>query len=177
MAGICAMTARTPSSSLWHGITTLMRSPRYMRSSSSGFVGAAAGGERGNGWLLLPRQPPPRLPRLQTPPLLQYRGQHPRIEENVDREEALVRAEALGLPDEPPRRRRLRPEPDPPEVVPRVPHVPELLVDQELARVHVPVREHRAPQVPRVAGDLVLVVPHDLRDQIVPHDPFGIDEV
>ena len=33
IGGICSMTARTPSSSLWHGMTTEMRLPRYMGSS------------------------------------------------------------------------------------------------------------------------------------------------
>src|SRR4029079_14241032 len=97
--------------------------------------------------------------------------------ENVDCEEALVGAETLRLPDEAPRRLRLVTEPDLLEVVARFPDVAELAVDEQLARIDVAVGEHRATEIPGVAGNLILVVARDLGDHVVPHDPLRIDEI
>src|SRR5439155_5731910 len=60
---------------------------------------ATAGGERGagGGWAA---ELAPGLAQLQARPLLQHRGHHARVEEDVDGEEALVGAEALRLADE-----------------------------------------------------------------------------
>src|SRR5262245_46620278 len=174
-----------PSSSLWQGITTLMRFPRYMRISfvllrsvlarRGRGLGAAPGERRHLG--LPPRQLAPVFSHLETGPLLQDGRHHARVEEDVHREEALVGAEALRLPDELPRRLRLLGEPDAREVVTMLAHVAELAVDEQLARVHVPIREQCAAEVPAVAGDLVRVLALDLRDQVVPHDPLRVDEV
>src|SRR5579885_553757 len=183
--GICSRTARMPASSLWHGITTEMRLPRYMRPSSPGLRvggdrlarrGRAAGSER-RACRRAPGEPPPGAAQLEARPFLQHRRQHAGVEEDVDGEEALVGAEALRLADEPPRLLRRRAEPDAAEVVAALAHVAELAVDQQLARVHVAVGEHRAPEVPGVARNLVLVGAHDLRDEVVADDPLGVDEV
>src|SRR5262245_49700363 len=142
-----------------------------------GVAGAgAAGGERGPGRLLA-GELAPRLADLEARPFLEHGRHHARVEEDVDGEEALVRAEALRFSDEPARRLGGLAEPDLPEVVPRLAHVAELAVDQELARVDVAVGEHRAAQVPGVAGNLILVLACDLRDQVVAHDPLRVDEV
>src|SRR5438093_7271504 len=108
---------------------------------------ARAGRERG-GSGLPPGDPAPRLAELEARPLLQDGGHHARVEEDVDGEEALVGAEALRLADEPPGRLGFAAEPDLPEVVAGVADVAELAVDQQLARVDVAVREHRAAEVP-----------------------------
>src|SRR5262249_14186166 len=128
IGGICSIVARTPSSSLWHGMTTEMRLPRNIGSPPAEIasrlrrsgVGRGRGrcaasrstaGERG-ARRLPPRQLPPRLPHLQARPLLQDGRHHARIEQDVDGEEALVGAEALRLPDEAPRRLGGLAEPD-----------------------------------------------------------------
>src|SRR5262249_49875176 len=158
-------------SSLWHGMTTLIRFPRYMRSFSLLWRSAlrdrrrcAAGRERG-ACRLAAGEPSPRLPRLQARPLLQDGRHHAGVEQDVDGEEALVGAEAFRLADEAARLLRLLAEPDLAEIVTRFAHVPELAVDEQLARIDVAVGEHRAAEVPGVAGNLVLVRAHDLRDQ------------
>src|SRR5207248_7313150 len=178
MAGIWASTARMPSSSLWNGMTTEMRLLRYMvppcgRGASAGDgrargldgLRARAGRDRGPG--LLAGDPPPGLAELQARPLLQYRGHHAGVEQDVDREEALVGAEALRLADEAARRLRLAAEPDLPEVVAGVAHVAELAVDEQIAGIDVTVGEHRPAQDPGVAGNLVLVRPHDHGNHLV----------
>src|SRR5262249_40967853 len=106
--GICSTVARTPSSSLWHGMTTEIRLPRNMsppgdpRSGVRGGRGpgaAAAGGQAGTR-RLPPREPAPRLAELETGPLLEHGRHHARVEQDVDGEKALVSAEALRLADE-----------------------------------------------------------------------------
>src|SRR6185436_97793 len=59
----------------------------------------AAGGER-PALRLLARHAAPELSHLEARPLLQNGRHHHGIEQDVDREEALVRAEALRLADE-----------------------------------------------------------------------------
>src|SRR5262249_56653080 len=106
------------------------------RGLGRGAGAGAAGGDRG-----ARRGPPgelaPRLADLEARPLLQHGRHHARVEEDVDGEEALVRAEALRLADEAARRLGGLAEPDLLEVVARLPHVPELAVDQQLARIDV----------------------------------------
>src|SRR5581483_3911522 len=180
-------------------MTTEMRLPRYMGGLLGGFerlvrcspatdrrspsrlrgdlAVRAARRERRPRGRLLARQAAPELSHLEARPLLQDGRHHAGVEKDVDGEEALVGAETLRLADEATRPLRLRPEPDPLEVVARVTDVPELAVDQELAGIHVAVREHRPAEVPRVARDLVLVLARDLRDQIVADDPLRVDEI
>src|SRR5262249_3947592 len=186
IAGICSIVTRTPSSSLWHGMTTEMRLPRNMRTplecprsgvrrgGGRGAAGAGAAGRQAGARRLLPGQFPPRLAELQHRRLLHDRRHHAGIEEDVDGEEALVGAEALRLANEATRLLGGLAEPDLLEVVPRLAHVAELAVDQQLARVDVAVGEHRAAEVPGVAGNLVLVLARDLRDQVVAHDALRV---
>src|SRR5581483_9260790 len=150
-------------------MTTEMRLPRYMGGLLGGFerlvrcspatdrrspsrlrgdlAVRAARRERRPRGRLLARQAAPELSHLEARPLLQDGRHHAGVEKDVDGEEALVGAETLRLADEATRPLRLRPEPDPLEVV------------------------------ARVARDLVLVLARDLRDQIVADDPLRVDEI
>src|SRR5882724_3018534 len=240
IAGICARTATMPSCSLWQGITTEMRLPRYIgglqsvpaRRRCRGWVDAACrraprrvrprgarphdtlelslaagrrlrhavrvhgavrdllvvrldcrvhaavprtGESRGRG--LRACELAQRAAHLETPPLLQDLRHHPRVEEDVDGEEAFVGAEALGVADETPRLVRLLAVPDLLEIVAGLAHVTELTVDEKLAGVEVTVREHAGAEAAGIARDLVRVGLGDLRDQPVPHDTLGIDDV
>src|SRR5262249_51929682 len=158
--GICSTVVRTPSSSLWQGMTTEMRLPRNMRrpprEPSSGVrlgrsrgAGAGAAGRDRGARGRPPGELAPRLADLEARPLLQHGRHHARVEEDVDGEEALVRAEALRLADEAARRLGGLAEPDLLEVVARLPHVPELAVDQQLASVDVAVSEPSLADTPR----------------------------
>src|SRR4029453_13203445 len=186
IAGICSTVARTPSSSLWHGMTTEMRLRRNMGTprvwpprSGGGGRGTGAGSARGQRRTLglLARDLTPRLAELEARPFLQDGRHHARIEENVDGEEALVGAEALRLADEPARRLGRLAEPDLPEVVAPLAPVAALAVDGHLAGGKVPVGEFPPAEVPREAGNLVLVLTRDLGDQVVAHDALRVDEV
>src|SRR4029453_5143932 len=101
IAGICSTVARTPSSSLWHGMTTEMGLPRNMGTPRVGPArpggGARGPPARGRRRTLgvVARDLAPRLAELEARPFLQDGRHHARIEEDVDGEEALVGAEEL----------------------------------------------------------------------------------
>src|SRR5205807_9725958 len=80
------------------GLRGLRGGGRFLACRLRRWVGAA-GGERGAGGGLA-AELAPGLAELQARPLLQHRGHHARVEEDVDGEEALVGAEALRLADE-----------------------------------------------------------------------------
>ena len=122
-------------------------------------------------------QPAPITAGFQDRPFLEDGQQHPGIEEDVDGEETFVGAEALRVADERPRLIRFLAEPDLLEIVPHVADVPEPMVREQLARIGVAVGEQAGPEIPGVARGLVLVGPHDLRDELVADDPLRVDDV